>query len=180
MKLNGLILALACAAPAVAFAGSAPSRASLDDQALALAHLANTGEIQDSNLALSKATDKAVLSYANMLLTDHTQAEQKVQALAGDHYADLDGVISTDQFLMNLKQTHDQQVQQLSQLSGLDFERQFLTNERDDHALVIQRFETLTANMTATDPVFQFYQSVKSTLEQHESEAAQLLQQLGR
>ena len=179
MKLNAVILALACAAPAAAF-GSNQSVVSLDDQVLALIHLANTAEIADGNLADSKLADKAALAYADMLITDHTAGEQLVQNLAGSRYVDLDGLVAQLPALTALKQGHDQQVAVLQTLSGLDFERQFLADERDNHAAVLQKLEALTANLSATDPVFQLFQKLKPTIEKHESEAVQLLSQLGQ
>jgi putative membrane protein len=63
--------------------GDEPIAESLrDGQILKVVDLANTGEVQQAQLAKSKATNPQVKQFAAMMIKDHSQANQKAMKLA--------------------------------------------------------------------------------------------------
>jgi putative membrane protein len=63
-------------------AGGGAGAAALNDNRIAGVMLeANTGEVHAGEVALSRSTNAAVLGFANMMVTDHTAANMRLQQL---------------------------------------------------------------------------------------------------
>jgi putative membrane protein len=81
-------------------------------------------EITFSQLALQKATDPKVKSYAQKMITDHQQLEQEMKPVA-----DKLGVTP----VTSLDSEHQQLYDQLNQMSGADFDKAYMQDMDQDH-----------------------------------------------
>jgi putative membrane protein len=86
-------------------------------------------EIQTSQLALEKATSPAVKTYAQMMIDEHTKSSTELKAAAGQANIPVPAALPAD------KQA---KVDALRGLSGAEFDRQYLADQRSGHQ------ETLT------------------------------------
>jgi putative membrane protein len=85
---------------------------------------ANQAEIQSAQMAAQKASDQHVKDVAQQMLTDHTDAGQKLTALAQQKGVTIPG---------ELAPTDQKQVDKFSKLDGKKFDRAYVKAEIKDH-----------------------------------------------
>ncbi|MGN6491929.1 MAG: DUF4142 domain-containing protein [Agriterribacter sp.] len=101
------------------------------------ASMANEAEINAGNLAASKATDSAVANFGSMMVMDHTQAKNRLKALADSlNIATSDTVDSMHVALMATLDT----------LSGRPFDSVYIHSQVTDHDVAIGLFENQKDN----------------------------------
>jgi putative membrane protein len=92
--------------------------------------IANTTEVQLGQMGVEHATSPEVKSFAQMMVTDHTQANQELiplaQQLGIEQRTDLDG-------------KHKAIAAKLSKLQGAEFDRQFMKAMVDAHKDVVKQ-----------------------------------------
>lgn len=103
-----------------------------DKQFLMQASLSDYTEITFSQLATQKATNPQVKAYAQKMITDHQTLETKMKP-----FADQMGVAPATA----LDSTHQQLYDQLNQLSGADFDKQYMTAMSQDHHKSLDAFK---------------------------------------
>lgn len=91
----------------------------------------DNAEIMTGKLAEQKASSPAVKRFGRTLVTDHTMAKKQVAKLATSMSANLPSDVKPD-----AQQAYDK----LSQLSGADFDREFVNHMVDDHQKDIADF----------------------------------------
>jgi len=122
-------------------------------------------EVEVAKLAADKATDPAVKSFAQMLVDDHTAANDKLKQIASSHSVPLPASLSADK---------KKEIDQLSKLSGAKFDRQFVQMVGiKDHHHDIADFEKASKS-AKSDDVKSFAESSLPTLKKH-LDAAQKL-----
>lgn len=122
-------------------------------------------EVAAARLAADKATDSAVKSYGAMLVTDHTNANQKLQQLASRHGLTLPSSLPADK---------QKELDKLSQASGHEFDRQFVQMVGlKDHKADISMFEKAEREGKDAD-LHAFIQTTLPTLKAHLSAAQNL------
>lgn len=87
--------------------------------------LANKSEISLANLALARATDSSVINYAQMMITEHTDAERELRDIADD----LDINLSSDS--LNAMAAALKPV--LEGLSGQSFDSAYIVSQLPAH-----------------------------------------------
>jgi predicted outer membrane protein len=102
-----------------------------DQEFLTKALEAGAAEVQISQLALEKSLNEQVRGFAERMVQNHTTANQKLLSLA-------QGVSNTSQ--TKLDQKHQAMLQQLSQLSGEEFDRQYMQEQVQDHQAAVKLF----------------------------------------
>jgi putative membrane protein len=102
-----------------------------DQEFLTKALEAGAAEVQISQLALEKSLNEQLRGFAERMVQDHTAANQKLLSLA-------QGVSNTSQ--TKLDQKHQAMLQQLSQLSGEEFDRQYMQEQVQDHQAAVKLF----------------------------------------
>lgn len=130
--------------------------ADADKQFLMAASQADYTEITFSKLAESKATNPQVKAFAQRMITDHTKLDAEMKPFA--EKMDVTPVMTMDP-------THQQKYDQLSGLSGADFDRTYMSAMDTDHHAALDAFkseESTTTNM-----------SLKATVEKGEKVVAQ-------
>lgn len=97
---------------------------------------ANTGEIQEGQLALTKSQNTAVREFAQRMVTEHTQLNQMFQRLQGDIGAPTSNTLS-----QQLMTTAEQTTQALQQMQGADFDRAYISNQVAIHEWLLRTLD---------------------------------------
>ena len=126
-------------------------------------------EVEVSRLAADKATDPALKTFASMLVTDHSNANDQLKALAATHDVSLP---------TSLPKALQAQIDKLQKASGQEFDKQYArTVGIKDHRQDIARFEK--ASREAKNPELKAWiDKTLPTLKEHLA-AAQKLSQNG-
>lgn len=140
-----------------------------DKQFLTAIHQVNLAEIATGNLAQQKGTNQEVKTLGARFVTDHTQLDQKVQSVA-----------SAGKLTLPNKVTSEQQavVNQLQNVSGADFDAQWVTAQLTAHS---QAMQLVQAELTqGSDPAAkQVAQQAAPVLQAHHNALVSLAQSLG-
>ena len=118
-------------------AQSPSSTADQDKQFVTTASLSDYTEMTFSKLALQKATNPQVKAYAQKMITDHTKLETEMKPVA-----DKLGVTPATA----LDSEHQQLYDQMNQLSGADFDKQYMTAMDTDHHKSLDSFKSEAAS----------------------------------
>lgn len=118
-----------------------------DAQIMHVLATANTGEVEQGTLASSKATDPAVLSFAQRMVTEHTAGNQRGQTLA-----QAKGLTPADNpTSQQLKSESDAIVAQLQPLTGAAFDAAYIDSQVTVHTKVLALIDEVLLP-AATDP----------------------------
>jgi putative membrane protein len=118
---------------------------------------ANTAEIQSAKLAQDKSSDEHIKDVAQTMLTDHTEAGQKLTALAQQKGVTVPAEMAP---------ADQKQVDKFSSLEGKKFDRAYVKSEIKDHKemLVILKKEAASGK----DPdVKAFAEQLEPTIQKH-------------
>lgn len=173
---RSILSLLAAAAVGVAAAGCATSTAetkaakgSSEAAFLTLAAHGSHAELSTSQLALQKATDPAVKQYAQMMVTDHTQQNQTLMALAKSKGMSVPA---------RPDEAHVKMAATLSKLSGKEFDAEYMSMMVADHAKLLSKMQD-KAKMAKDPEVQQWASQQVPILQAHLDQARQINQRLG-
>ncbi len=113
--------------------------ASVQDNFWSTAAQGGMAEVELAKLALQKSQNADVKKFAQMMITDHTKANDELKALA----AKKNIVLPTD------IGGHKSTVDDLSKLSGADFDKEYVEAMVDDHEEDVDFFEDKSNNSDA-------------------------------
>lgn len=126
-------------------------------------------EIQLADLAQQQSSSPAVQQYARRIQSDHIQSNQQLTQIAQDADLKLPSTPPPE---------HREALQELSQLSGSAFDREFIDAQIEDHRKDIALFRNEAEN--GQDPALKGYAAnVLPTLESHLEMAQSLANQMG-
>ncbi len=117
----------------VSLAGAQSSTADQDKQFVTQASLSDYTEMTFSQLALQKSSNPQVKAYAQKMITDHQKLEASMKPAA-----DKLGVTPATA----LDSDHQQMYDQMSKLSGADFDKQYMTAMDQDHHKSLDSFKS--------------------------------------
>lgn len=121
-------------------------------------------EVQLATLALSKATSGKVKEFAQMMLDDHTKANEELKALAQKKNITLPTSLSDKQ---------QKKYTEMSEKTGADFDKEYCDLMVKDHKDVVEMFKKAQEN--SKDPELKAWASEKlPTLEHHLSMAERM------
>ena len=115
----------------------------------------NLAEVQLGQLAQQKGASDGVRSFGQQLATDHTAANQRATAVAGQM-----GVTPPSEPDKQQKAVYDR----MSKLSGDAFDRQFVKHMVDDHKKDIAEYQEAKRR---NDPAAGYASETLPTLQQH-------------
>jgi putative membrane protein len=122
-------------------------------------------EVEVGKLAAEKATDPGVKSFAQMLVDDHSTANDKLRQIATGHNVALPASLPDDK---------KKELDQLSKLSGANFDKQFIKIVgQKDHHHDIAAFEKASSSAQSPD-VKDFATNTLPTLKKHLAAAEKL------
>jgi len=98
-------------------------------------------EIQLSKLAQQKSTNKKIKDFADMMVTDHTKAADTLSAIAKAKNITLPASLDAD---------HQKKYDDLSKMSGADFDKGYVKIMVSDHQDAVNLFQDEAKN--GTDP----------------------------
>jgi putative membrane protein len=102
-----------------------------DVEFLTKAIQAGVAEVQISELALEKSLNQQVREFAQRMVQDHTAANQRLLSLAE---------ASGNPPPTQMDQKHQAMLQQMSQLSGEEFDRQYMQGQVQEHQAAVKLF----------------------------------------
>jgi putative membrane protein len=94
-------------------------------------------EVELGNLALAKTTNSSVKDFANMMVTDHTRANEELMAMAKNKSFTLADSLDGE---------HKAKVDNLRNLSGTEFDRTYMATMVADHQKTLELMRTEVAN----------------------------------
>lgn len=134
---------------------------SADRQFLHKAAEGGQAEVQLGQLAQEKAQDPKVKQFGERMVKDHSEANQKLESLASSKGVDVPTKLNAKD-----EKTKDE----LSKLSGAQFDRAYMNHMVKDHTKDVSEFRK--ESKSAKDPdVKQFAAQTLPTLESHLKEA---------
>lgn len=113
-------------------------------------------EITFSRLALQKSDNSQVKAYAQKMINDHTKLDAEMQPFASKL-----GVAP----VTSLDEAHQQKFDQLQQMSGSDFNKQYMQDMDTDHHNTLEAFKAEESSTQDTQ--------LKSTVKKGEKVIAQ-------
>lgn len=133
------------------------STASDDSDFMKEAAVGGMAEVEMGKLAATKAANPDVKKFAQMMVDDHTKANNDLKALA----AKKGMTLPTD-----LDSSHKSTMDDLREQAGADFDKAYVEEMVDDHEEDVSKFEDEAKN--ATDPdVRAFAQKTLPVLQKH-------------
>jgi len=122
-------------------------------------------EVEVGKLAAEKGNDPSVKSFGQMLVDDHSAANDKLRQIASGHNVALPASLPADK---------KKEIDQLSKLSGAQFDKQFVkTVGIKDHQHDISDFEKASKTAQAPD-LKDFATNTLPTLKKHLDTAQKL------
>jgi putative membrane protein len=138
-----------------------------DSDFLATAYGIGKFEIQIADMAKKKTTNKDVVSFANMMIKDHTAMNGQVQQMAQQKNVQLPMALPSD-----LQKKSDK----LDKLTGKDFMKEYADVNVDGHKDAISRFEKV-ANSDCSTEVKNLAANALPNLRKHREHAEMLQKQ---
>jgi len=108
-----------------------------EPQIIAVAEAANSGEVAQGKLAEEKAKKQPAKSFADMMVTEHEEANQKVESLAKELNASPKPSRVADQ----IKKDGDAVQRKLNQSAAAVFDRVYLQSQIDEHRKVLKTID---------------------------------------
>jgi putative membrane protein len=121
----------------------------------------NQSEIATAQLAEQKSQNSEVKDLAQMIQTDHQQAQEKLQTIAQAHGITLDTTPGWSQRRAQSK---------LEKLNGADFDQQYAKDMLEDHVTDIKKFQKASQQIQDTD-VKEYVQTCLPVLQKHLQQA---------
>ena len=156
-------ISIAVAALLISWQGISLAQDRAAQQFITKAIQGNLAEVSLGKLAQDKGNGDGVRSFGQMLVTDHSSANEKAIAVAKDI-----GVQPPTEPSKAQKATYDK----LSKLSGAAFDREFIKHMVDDHKKDIREFQA--ASKLKDERVRSFAQETLPTLQKHLDRAQSL------
>lgn len=118
-------------------------------------------EVELGKLALSKSKNEDVKKYAQMMVDDHTAANNKLMALASSKQISLPSTMSDE---------HKKHMEDMSKMNGADFDKHYIDMMVDDHGTVVDEFKKENENTKDAD-LKAFTSETLPVLTKHHDEA---------
>ena len=128
-----------------------------DENFMVRTSISNTAEVGTATLALNKATDPRVRSYAQHMIAEHSLAQTELKAL---------GTAVGFPVKDTLDPAHQQIAAQLSALSGRAFDSAYIHVQVIDHEATLTNFENELDNGRHRD-VLGYAEKYRPHIEQH-------------
>lgn len=139
-------------------------------QVARFSELANTSEVDQGKLALTKAKTPAVKKFADMMVKHHTEALQEQTKLIKK----LNVVPAESASATALKEDGDKTLKTLQEASNADFDRTYIATQVDVHEKVLQALDNKLIPAVRTPELQAGLRKMRTTVEAHLSQAKTL------
>lgn len=137
-----------------------------DAQILGVTNVANTGEIEQSQVAQARTRSDKVKNFADMMIKDHTAAKNKGLTLAKD----LGLTPETSSKGAKVQQDGAEALKTLNDAAASDFDKTFLKTEIDLHQKTVKLLDQLISDASSPQ-IKSFLTDMRATVEHHLSMA---------
>lgn len=170
--LNGLFILSGLFHISTAEAAEAHSQeATLNDgQILQFTHFANAGEIAQAKLARTKTASAAVKKFAEMMITDHGEADKRGAAIAKTDKLTL----TTSSESADLKSDADRNTDVLRAREGLDFAKEYVDVQVKEHQAVLDALDKKLIPAATRADVKVYLKAVREKVAAHLAHALDL------
>lgn len=114
-------------------------------------------EVQLGQLAVQKAKSQRVKNFGNMMVTDHSNANDELKSLAASKNITVPSALSPE---------HQKHLDMMKNKSGADFDKAYMSMMVDDHKEDIDEFKK-EANSSNNDPFKSFAAKTLPVLQKH-------------
>lgn len=142
-----------------------------DGQVLGILATIDTGEIQQAQIAVTKATDPSVKGYANHMIEAHTDAKQKGSAFAAQNNL----TVATSPVSEELKTKGMTEVESLNQASGATFDTTYLKSQIQQHEEALNLIRTQLMPAARNPGLGVELRNTEKMVQTHIQEAQQIL-----
>ncbi len=122
-------------------------------------------EVESSKVAQQKATNPQVKAFADMMVNDHTKANDELKQLAATKNVTLPATVGED---------HQEDLKDLSEKSGKDFDKAYINLMVSDHKKTVGNFEDLADNTDGDAELKAWVNKMLPALKQHLDQAQKL------
>lgn len=126
-------------------------------------------EVEAGRLAQEKGQNQQVKDFGQMMVTDHTQANDQLKTLASQHNVTLPDSMS---------QEHMDHMQSLRDKTGAEFDQEYMDLMVTSHEEAVSLFEDASNNLENAE-VKGFASTILPKLQQHLDQANQLKETVG-
>ena len=158
-------------APALPTDDMRPGEKLTDDQVLFRLHKDNLEEIKLGTLAQQRGAMQGAKDFGRMLVTDHTDADRQVKAMADKMHVDLEAV--KDPGFAKKQPVKQRKADELQKMTGRDFDRAFAMMMSNGHKEAVEMVKTAQTN--AQGEMKAFYGKLLPVLQHHLEMANDLL-----
>jgi putative membrane protein len=113
-------------------------------------------EIKASELAKTKSTNPQIISFANMMIVDHTQAGEELKKIEAAKMVDANDTVSME---------HQKLIASLASKTGVAFDKAYMEMMVADHEKAVQLFTEATGN--TSNLIQDFSRKILTTLQMH-------------
>lgn len=170
------LCALACSTASMT-SSSSGTTALADADIAQIVTTANQGEIDQANAALAKASSADVRAFAQMMVTDHTNALTQTSNLLTSRNitpSTANDVAST------LQSGSRQTIANLSTYTGADFDRQYINSQVDLHQWLLAQLDNALIPSAHDRRLRDLLQTQRTSVAAHLDRARQIQGTLGR
>jgi putative membrane protein len=155
--------------------GDEPVAESLrDTQILKIVDLANSGEVEQGQLAKTKASDPQVKKFAAMMVKDHTQAKQKGMQLAKSA-----GLVQEDSTQAHeLQNKAEQTLATLKAVEPTAFDNAYMNAQVEQHQAVLDLLTNKLIPSATNTNLKNELEATRTVVQRHLGEAQQIHQTL--
>jgi len=129
------------------------------------AAVANMAEIDLSQLALDRSTAPAIRNFATQIIKDHQAAQAKLKQLAGAARIALPGTVDEE---------HRKQREQLKELTGAEFDKQYVAAMHAGHNEAAAMFESASKSNELNTAFKGYASETLQAVQRHRAEAEKL------
>lgn len=145
-----------------------------DGQIVGFLDAVNKAEIDQAHVALQKAKDPQVKAYAQMMITQHGQAQQNMKRSIGSNIT-----AETTPQVTQLQSDTQSKLSDLQQKSGADFDRAYIDLQIQEHQQVINTLDSQLLNAARDSQLKQQLTALKPELQHHLQRAQAIQTHLG-
>jgi len=145
-----------------------------DSDIAAIMTAANQGEIDQANAALAKASSTDVRNFAQMMVTDHTNALNTAQSL----FSSLNITATENTTSTTLRTGSQQTITALNTYGGSSFDRTYMQGQVDAHQWLLTTLDSTLIPSAHSSAVRNLLQTQRGTVASHLDRARQILQGL--
>ncbi len=141
-----------------------------DAQIASIMMTANTGEVQEGQLASSRTTASSVRDFSDRMVTDHAKANDMLMITLQS----LPLTPETNSISQELMAQATAEIQDLKKASGSDFDRKYMKAQVTDHMMVLDLIDSMLLPQVDSGLLRRQLMAMRATMKAHLDSAEQI------